>query len=104
MRSGDIIRVDFGPGTEGEPSGERPAVVVMSDELLGLRAVVVVPCTTTRRGWEFEVDVEGFGVAQGHLVSTIGCGRIVAEEQANVGPVALAQLREILALVLGIES
>lgn len=44
-----------------------------ADELLQFRqhAVVVVPCTTKRRGWLSEVEVEGFGVAQAHLPTTV---------------------------------
>ena len=59
MRAGDVVRCDFGTPARGEPGFVRPAVVVTSDAVLEFRqhAIVVVPCTTTRRGWLSEVDI-----------------------------------------------
>jgi mRNA-degrading endonuclease toxin of MazEF toxin-antitoxin module len=104
MRAGDVVRFDFGTPARSEPGVIRPAVVVTADELLEFRqrAVVVVPCTTTRRGWLSEVPVEGFGVAQAHLPTTISIDRVVEPTGTNVGPVALAQIRQIIADVLGL--
>lgn len=65
-------------------------------------AIVVVPCTSTRRGWLSEVDIGGFGVAQTHLPTTIGVDRIVETTDTNVGPVALQQIRELVADLLGL--
>ena len=104
MRAGDIVRCDFGTPARGEPGFVRPAIVVTSDDVLEFRqhAVVVVPCTTNRRGWLSEVDVAGFGVAQTHLPTTISVDRIVEATDANVGPVMLQQIRELIADLLGI--
>ncbi|MGA7756447.1 MAG: type II toxin-antitoxin system PemK/MazF family toxin [Ilumatobacteraceae bacterium] len=104
MRAGDIVRCDFGTPARGEPGFARPAIVVTSDDVLEFRqhAVVVVPCTTNRRGWLSEVDVAGFGVAQTHLPTTISVDRIVEATDANVGPVMLQQIRELIADLLGI--
>lgn len=104
MRAGDIVRCDFGTPARGEPGFVRPAVVVTSDEVLEFRqhAIVVVPCTTTRRGWLSEVDITGFGVAQAHLPTTISVDRVVEMTGTNVGSVALRQIRELIADLLGI--
>ena len=104
MRAGDIVRCDFGTPARGEPGFIRPAIVVTSDEVLEFRqhALVVVPCTTTRRGWLSEVDITGFGVAQVHLPTTISVDRIVETTDTNIGPVALQQVRELIADLLGL--
>lgn len=102
MRAGDIVRCDFGTPARGEPGFVRPAIVVTSDDVLEFRqhAIVVVPCTTTRRGWLSEVDVTEFGVAQAHLPTTISVDRIVETTGTNVGPIALQQIRELIAELL----
>ena len=104
MHAGDVLRVDFGTPARGEPGFVRPAIVVTSDDVLEFRqaAVVVVPCTTTRRGWLTEVEVAGVGVAQAHLPTTVSIDRIVESEVTNVGPVALRQIRELIAELLEI--
>jgi len=104
MRAGDIVRCDFGTPARGEPGFIRPAIIVTSDDVLAYRqrAVVVVPCTTTRRGWLSEVDVAGFGVAQAHLPTTISVDRIIDTAETNVGPATLRQIRELIADLLGL--
>ena len=104
MRAGDIVRIDFGTPARGEPGFVRPGVVVTSDDVLEFRqkAVVVVPCTTTRRGWLTEVDIPGFGSAQAHLPTTVSVDRIVETTDTNIGPVALQQIRELIADLLGL--
>jgi mRNA interferase MazF len=102
MRAGDVLRVDFGTPARGEPGFVRPAVVVTSDDVLEFRqaAVVVVPCTTTRRGWLTEVEVAEFGLAQAHLPTTISVDRVVEPAGANIGPAALRQIRELIGELL----
>ena len=104
MRAGDIVRCDFGTPARGEPGFVRPAIVVTSDDVLEFRqhAIVVVPCTTTRRGWLSEVDIPGSGVAQAHLPTTISVDRVVETTGTNIGPVALQQIRELIADLLGL--
>ncbi|MFN6120343.1 MAG: hypothetical protein ACK5CE_12030 [Actinomycetes bacterium] len=48
------------------------------------------------------MDVAEFGVAQAHLPTTISVDRIVEPTGANVGPVALQQIRELIADLLGL--
>ena len=88
----------------GSPRLSPLAAVVASDDVLEFRqhAIVVVPCTTTRRGWLSEVDVAGFGVAQAHLPTTLGVDRVVAVTDTNIGPVALRQIREFIADLIGL--
>lgn len=102
MRAGDVWQCDFGTPARGEPGFIRPVVVVTSDDVLAFDqfAVTVVPCTTTRRGWQTEVDVDDFGVAQAHLVTTVSVDRLVEETGRNVGPTALHQIRELIADLL----
>ena len=104
MRAGDVVRCDFGTPARGEPGFVRLAIVVTSDDVLDFRqhAIVVVPCTSTRRGWLTEVDVTGFGVAQAHLPTTISVDRVVETTGANIGAVALQQVRELVADLLGL--
>ncbi len=103
-RAGDIVRVDFGTPARGEPGFIRPAIVITSDDVLEFQqhAVLVVPCTMTERGWLTEVSIDGFGVAQAHLPSTISIDRIVESTGTNVGAVALQQIRELIADLIGI--
>jgi len=104
MRAGDVVRVDFGTPARGEPGFVRPAIVVTSDDVLEFRqhAVLVVPCTMTQRGWLTEVAIDGFGVAQAHLPSTVSIDRIVESAEVNVGALVLQQIRELIADLLGL--
>ncbi len=104
MRAGDVLRVDFGNPARGEPGFVRPAIVVTSNDVLEFRqsAVVVVPCTTTRRGWLTEIEIAEFGVAQSHLPTTISVDRVLEVTESNVGPAALRQIREMIAELLEI--
>ncbi|MDE0668203.1 MAG: type II toxin-antitoxin system PemK/MazF family toxin [bacterium] len=104
MRAGDVVRCDFGAPARGEPGPGRPAIVVTCDEVLAFRqyAVLVVPCTTKRRGWLSEVDVGEFGVAAAHLPTTVSVDRIVEATGSNIGAVALGQIRELIADLLAL--
>lgn len=98
MRAGDVVRIDFGTPARGEAGFIRPAIVLTSDDVLEFRqsAVLVAPCTTTIRGWLSEVSIDGFGVAQAHLVTTVSVDRVVESTGNNVGAVILRQLRELV--------
>lgn len=104
MQAGDVVRCDFGTPARGEPGFVRPAIVVTSDDVLEFRqhAIVVVPCTTTKRGWLSEVEVAGFGVAQAHLPTTLSVDRVVEVTGANIGLVVLRQIRELIADLIGL--
>jgi mRNA interferase MazF len=61
LRRGSIVWVDLNPTQGREQAGIRPAVVIASEGYLanvpGL--VIVVPVTTTDRGWPHHVRLEG---------------------------------------------
>lgn len=103
MRPGDIIRVDFGEPIGHEAGFIRPAVVITADAFLTVRAGVinVVPLTSVERGWAAEVAVAGHGVAQCWIVESISPLRVI-DIVGNVGAVALTQIRELVADVLGL--
>ncbi len=104
MQAGDVLRVDFDPKRRGSAAGVRPAIVVQRNAMLdvGLLSILVVPCTNTNRKYPAEV-VTDWGVAQAHLVAAVSVDDIVEETGANVGPAVLAQIRELLALVLDLD-
>ncbi len=79
--------------------------MVTSDDVLEFHqyAVVVVPCTTAVRGWLTEIQIPGFGHAQAHLPTTVSVDCIVEVTEANGGPVPPAQIRELIADLLGSE-
>jgi mRNA-degrading endonuclease toxin of MazEF toxin-antitoxin module len=78
--------------------------VVTHDDVLAfeLKAVNVVPCTSTRRGWASEIDTP-WGAAQCHNITTISVDDLLEDTGHNVGPVVLAQIRQLIADILGIE-
>lgn len=59
-RRGEIWLVDFGVPMGREQAGRRPAVVVSADRLNESRAgiVIVVPCTTARRGLPSHIELD----------------------------------------------
>jgi len=59
-RRGEVWLVDFGEPVGREESGRRPAVVVSADALNESRAgvIMVVPCTTARRGLPSHIEIE----------------------------------------------
>lgn len=61
LRRGAIVRVDLDPTQGREQAGRRPAIVIASDGYLANvpELVIVVPITTTDRGWPHHVPVEG---------------------------------------------
>ena len=105
--AGDVIGVDFGIPLGSEAGNPRPAVVVTSSTIMSHhpRTFQVVPVTSTRREWPTDIDVEAEGladsVAQCHLLTTIPVERaIMTDSYGTIGPVALAQIRSILADIL----
>jgi mRNA interferase MazF len=113
LTSGDIAELDLGRPAGREAGFCHPGVVVTAQRILdaGPNVVQVVPLSTTIRGFGSEVllepdDVNGLGhpsVAQcQHVraVSTVRVDRI----RGNVGPVALAQIRDVIGLILDIPT
>lgn len=59
-RRGEIWLIDFGQPVGREQAGRRPAVIVSADGLNQSRAgvVILVPCTTSRRGLPSHVELD----------------------------------------------
>jgi mRNA-degrading endonuclease toxin of MazEF toxin-antitoxin module len=103
MRSGEIAIIDFGIPIGSTPALVRPAVVVTAQPTLDEfdQTFHVVPITTTARHWPSDVTTE-LGQAQCHLLIVVDQSQIVEQTTENVGVVALAQIREIVSVLLGI--
>jgi len=61
LQRSSIVWVDLSPTRGREQAGGRPAVVISSDAYLANvpELVIIVPVTTTDRGWPHHVSVEG---------------------------------------------
>ena len=111
LTAGDIVRVDLGVPAGSEAGFVRPAVVVSAAAFLkpNLRTVLVVPCTTRRRGAPSHVELVPDAAnrlasstwAQVEHLRSVGRVRCL-DIVGNVGAVALEQVREIVALLLDI--
>lgn len=109
LTSGDIVALDLGVPEGSEAGLHRPAVVVTAGRVLrhGPRVVQVVPLTTTLRGYESEVIIEpdrsnglaAPSAAQCQHIRAVATSRI-EESVGNVGPLALSQIRDTLAVLL----
>lgn len=107
--SGDVV--DLGLGMpEGRETGFRhPAVLVTAQRILdaGPSVVHVVPLTTTIRPFHSEIVIAPDGANGLDDVSAAQCQHVRAVSprrilgvRGNVGPAALAQLRETIAVIL----
>lgn len=103
MRSGDILIVDFGVPIGSTPALVRPAVVITAQPTLDEfdQTFHVVPVTSNRRKWPSDVAIDR-GHAQCHLVTTVDQLQLVEHTTENVGAVVLAQVREIVSVLLGL--
>ena len=112
LTSGDVIDLDLGVPAGSEAGFRHPAVVVTAQRLLDAApsVVQVVPLTTTIRGFASEVRIapDDAGVEEPsaaqcqhvRAVSTVRADRV----RGNIGTVALAQIRDVIGLVLDIPS
>jgi mRNA interferase MazF len=113
LTSGDVVELDLGLPTGREAGFLHPAVVVTAQRILDIRPTVVqiVPLTSTIRGFGSEVLVEPDGrngmdqpsTAQCQHVRGVSMGR-VDRVKGNVGVAVLAQIREVIGLILDIAS
>ena len=107
--SGDIVNLDLGR-PEGREAGYRhPAVVVTAQRILDAAPTViqVVPLTSTLRGFHTEVVIEPDPANGLEQLSTAQCQHVRAVSPArvvrtigNVGPLALSQIRETIAVII----
>lgn len=111
LNSGDVVPVELGVPSGREAGFQHPTIVVTAQAILdALPSVVhVVPLTTTLRGFTTEVTIEPDGAAGIDRRSAAQCQHVrsvspsrLGEPAGNVGPVILAQLREMLAVIFDI--
>lgn len=106
---GDVIELDLGVPAGSEAGLRRPAIVVTAARVLRgePNVVQVVPLTRTIRASGAEVVIEPDGrnglraasAAQCQHIRSVSVGRTTAP-LGNIGPAALSQLRDTLALLL----
>jgi mRNA-degrading endonuclease toxin of MazEF toxin-antitoxin module len=103
VRSGDIVIVDFGVPIGSTPALVRPAVVITAQPTLDEfdQTFHVVPITSTLRRWPSDVTTD-LGNAQCHLVTTVDQIQVVGRTAEGVGVVVLAQIREVVSVLLGV--
>ena len=108
LSSGDVVELDLGLSVGRQAGFAHPAVVVTAQRILdGDPTVIqVVPLTSTVRSFRSEVQIEPDSAnglitrsaAQCQHVRALSTGR-VRGVRGNVGPMALSQVREALALI-----
>ena len=111
LTSGDVVDLDLGSPRGREAGLRRPVVVVTAQEILDESANVaqVVPLTSTVRPFGSEVQIqadennglESDSAAQCQHIRSVSVGR-VESVRGNVGLVALAEIRDVLGLILDI--
>ncbi len=111
LTSGDVIAVDLGTPIGREAGFRHPAVVVTAQRVLDAApsVVQVVPLTSTLRGFASEVAIapdrhnglDNPSSAQCQHVRSVAAARM-GNVRGNVGPTALAQIRDVLGLILDV--
>ena len=112
LTPGDIVTLDLGVPTGSEAGLQRPAIVVTARRILrgGPNVVQVVPLTRTLRTSGAEVRIEpdaanalpAPSAAQCQHVRSVATSRI-QDIIGNIGPVALSEVRETIALILDLQ-
>jgi mRNA interferase MazF len=111
LTSGDVVDLDLGSPKGREAGLLRPVVVVTAQEIIDESAnvVQVVPLTSTVRPFGSEVEIkpdENNGLqsdfaAQCQHIRSVSIDR-VESVRGNVGMTVLAEIREVLGLILDI--
>ena len=111
LTSGDVVDLDLGSPKGREAGMRRPVVVVTAQEIIDESAnvVQVVPLTSTIRAFGSEVEIqadetnglEADSAAQCQHIRSISVDR-AESVRGNVGAAALAEIREVLRLILDI--
>ena len=107
--SGDVVDLELGTPEGREAGFGHPAVLVTAQRILDADPSVihVVPLTTTLRGFHSEVEVgpdtdnglAARSAAQCQHLRAVSPGRVSAV-RGNVGATVLAQIREVIAVIL----
>jgi mRNA interferase MazF len=107
--SGDIVNLDLGRPEGREAGYLHPAVVVTAQRILDAApaVILVVPLTSTLRGFHTEVVIEPnrangleqSSAAQCQHVRAVSPARVVGT-LGNAGPLVLSQIRETIAVII----
>ena len=111
LTSGDVVDLDLGSPKGREAGLKRPVIVVTAQEIVDESANViqVVPLTSTIRPFGSEVVIVADGsnglssdsAAQCQHIRSVSVER-VESVRGNVGAATLAEIREVLGLILDI--
>ena len=111
--SGDVVGLDLGSPRGREAGFRHPAVVVTAQRILDATPSVihVVPLTSTVRGFGSEISIEPdernglhqLSAAQCQHIRAVSTGR-VEQVTGNVGSLVLAQIREMIGLILDLPT
>lgn len=111
LTSGDVVDLDLGSPTGREAGLRRPVVVITAQEILdeSVNVVQIVPLTSTIRPFGSEVEIEADvdnglasnSVAQCQHIRSVSVVR-VESVRGNVGAATLAEIRDVLGLILDI--
>lgn len=113
LTSGDVVAVELGVPVGREAGYRHPAVVVTAQRLLDAApsVVQVVPLTSTLRGFGSEVAIDADPRNGLERTSSAQCQHVRAVASArlgapigNVGRASLAQIREVLGLILDVPA
>ena len=107
--AGDVIWIDFGPLAGHEQAGRRPGLVVSSVSYNEVSSLLLVcPITRNDRPWPFKVRLPDGGPLTGFVladqVRSIDPEIRAIRRSNHVSSATLAQVRGILAAVLGVEA
>jgi len=113
LTSGDVVGIDLGVPSGREAGFRHPAVVVTAQRVLDSdpSVIQIVPLTTTIRQFGSEVRIDagelsGLGepsAAQCQHIRAVSASRI-ENVRGSVGVVALTQIRDVLGVILDIET
>ena len=108
LNSGDVVNVELGAPAGREAGFLHPTVVVTAQAILDASpsVVQVIPLTSALRSYSTEVEVEANGGSGLSVLSAAQCQHVRSVSPArlgdpigNVGPLVLAQLREMLSVI-----
>lgn len=112
LTSGDVIDLDLGLPAGREAGFRHPVVVVTAQEILDETANViqVVPLTSAAREFGSEVTIEpdeangldSASSAQCQHIRSVSVRRI-EQVRGNLGTASLAQIRDVLSLIMDID-
>lgn len=113
LTSGDIVDVDLGLPSGREAGLRHPAVVVTAQRILDASPTVVhvVPVTSAKRDLASEVTIGSERATGLDRPSSAQCQHVRAVStrriegvRGNVGATALAQIREVIGVVLDVPT